>query len=130
MKRNLLSSLFLFILIHVSFGQTDSAFVITDNPAQFPNGGQPEFYKYLTNNLKFTNSSDSSYQDCTSFIVSFTIEKDGKASDVRFRRGCSNPIFQNQVVELIKKMPLWQPATSKGEAVRMSFTMPFRIRLE
>ncbi len=130
MKKNLALSLFLLLQIQSSFGQTDSTFTITENVAQFPDGGQAGFYKYIAKNLHFVSPVDSAYQDCTFFIVSFNIEKDGKASDVRFRRGCSNPQFQRHVVELIEKMPLWQPATAKGQAVKMSFTMPFRIRLE
>lgn len=130
MKKILVSSLFFLLQIQSSFGQTDSTFIITDNVAQFPNGGQAGFYKYMAANLYYTSPIDSAYQDCTYFIISFNIEKDGKASDVRFKRGCSNPQFQRHVVEIIEKMPLWKPATAKGQAVRMSFTMPFRIRLE
>lgn len=130
MEKILVSSLFLLFQIQSSFAQKDTTFTITENVAQFPNGGQAGFYKYMATNLLFTSPVDSSYQDCTYFIVSFNIEKDGKASDVRFRRGCSNLQFQRHVVEIIEKMPFWQPAISKGQAVRMSFTMPFRIRLE
>lgn len=127
MKNNILSILLFLATIQSAFGQTNNAYVIIENPAQFPNGGMAEFQKYVIKNLKASNFTDTTYRICASFIVSFTIEKDGKASEIQYKRGCSNLVFQRTVIETIEKMPAWIPATTKGQVVRMMFTVPFRM---
>jgi hypothetical protein len=58
--------------------------------------------------------------------VRFTVNEDGTVCcpDILY---CSNPIFNEQVIKVIMKMPKWIPARACGQTVKMKFILPIRF---
>lgn len=55
--------------------------------------------------------------------VQFVIEKDGSVTNVRIIRSV-NPILDKEAIRVVKSMPKWIPARSKGKPVRCAYTVP------
>ena len=62
-------------------------------------------------------------------LVRFTVNKNGKVSDVNVMNGLCEEL-DNAVVKLIEKSPVWTPATRKGKKVAVQLVQPviFAIR--
>ena len=62
-------------------------------------------------------------------LVRFTVNKNGKVSDVNVMNGICEEL-DNAVVKLIGKSPVWTPATRKGKKVAVQLVQPviFTIR--
>ena len=62
-------------------------------------------------------------------LVRFTVNKNGKVSDVNVMNGICEEL-DNAVVKLIEKSPVWTPATRKGKKVAVQLVQPviFAIR--
>ena len=62
-------------------------------------------------------------------LVRFTVNKNGKVSDVNVMNGICEEL-DNAVVKLIGKSPVWTPATRKGKKVAVQLVQPviFAIR--
>jgi hypothetical protein len=90
-------------------------------------GGVSAMFKFISSNLHF--KSDSTAIDGTIY-VGFVIEMDGQLTDVKIKRGLSTA--QNEeVVRVVKMMPgMWTHGYQDGKPVRVSFTLPIKIRLE
>ncbi len=61
--------------------------------------------------------------------VNFVIEKDGSISNAEVVRGV-DPLLDDEAVRVIKNLPKMTPAKQRGKPVRMSFTMPFNLKLQ
>lgn len=61
-------------------------------------------------------------------VVSFTVEKDGSVSDVQTRR-TPDTRLSDGVVALIKQSPKWEPGKQRGQAVRVSYTIPIEFKI-
>lgn len=94
---------------------------------EFP-GGMDSLYAYLCRNVSYpAEARDSNITG--KVFVSFTIERDGSVTDVKILRdiggGCGAA-----VVEAVKNMPRWKPATMQGKPIRMQFSLPVNFSLE
>lgn len=61
--------------------------------------------------------------------VTFTIEKDGKISEVVVQKGV-DPLLDEEAVRVIKASPKWKAAKKDGKAVRSYITIPVDFKLE
>lgn len=94
---------------------------------EFP-GGMDSLYAYLCRNVSYpAEARDSNITG--KVFVSFTIERDGSVTDVKILRdiggGCGAA-----VVEAVKNMPRWKPATMQGKPISMQFSLPVNFSLE
>lgn len=80
-------------------------------PPQF-DGGERSFYKYLTDNIKYPPILIKIKLE-GSLDLKFTISKEGKAGNVEITRGF-DPDADDEVLRVIKNMPLWTPAKENG----------------
>lgn len=88
----------------------------------FP-GGEKSMYKFISDSLKCpVKLFDSNIQG--SVVVRFIVKSDGSVADVRLLRKL-DPDFDKEIVEMIKKMPKWNPGKHKGKAVSVYY--PLRI---
>lgn len=55
--------------------------------------------------------------------VQFTVEKDGKVSDVKVTKG-TDPLLDAEAVRVVSASPKWKPAKIKGKPVRCYITIP------
>ena len=94
---------------------------------EFP-GGIDSLYGYLCRNLSYP--AEAREQGITGKVyVTFVIERDGSVADVRILRdiggGCGEA-----VVEAVRNMPRWKPATLRGKPIRTQFNLPVNFSLE
>jgi protein TonB len=86
---------------------------------QFP-GGEEEMIKFISNNIVYPLGLESSQGIV---YASFVVEKDGSFSRLEILKGFSKE-FDQAVVNIILKMPKWEPGKIGGEKVRVRFTIP------
>lgn len=91
-------------------------------------GGTVAMLSYIQQNLKYPEGAKE--QEIQGrVIVQFTIEKDGSVSDVKVVKSV-DPLVDDQVVRAISAMPAWKPGMHEGKPVRVSYSLPFRFRLQ
>ena len=115
------------------FGQTTAESALNDNSeisqqdlkgATFP-GGNDAFTKLVYS--KFNNGiiecDDESVQRT---MIEFIVEKDGTLSNIKAIGANEN--LNKEGVRIVKTITdKWQPATLKGENVRMNFKQPIKL---
>lgn len=62
-------------------------------------------------------------------IVKFIIEKDGSLTNFEIV-SANTPLFQSEIIQVLKSMPKWQPATENGIPIRSSFSLPISINIK
>ena len=61
-------------------------------------------------------------------IARFIVERDGSISGVEIVRGVA-PDLDEQVVDAVASMPVFQPGTQRGKTVRVQFALPVKFSL-
>lgn len=62
-------------------------------------------------------------------IVNFIVEKDGSISDIYIIRSV-DPSLDRAAIDVVKRMPKWNPGMNDGKPVRVRFTLPVIFRLQ
>jgi TonB family protein len=92
----------------------------------FP-GGPQAFSNYLGRNIRYPQGDRlNSVQG--KVVVTFTVEKDGKLSDVEVIRGVS-PTIDEEAIRVVQNSPAWIPGIQFGEVVRAKYTIPISFSL-
>lgn len=82
---------------------------------------------YIFKNLNLTKLPPDA--EPGTIVVGFTVKMDGAISDIEVIR--SNGTFiDKKVMELIERMPKWEPGTQRGRPIDVKFYLPLRICLE
>ena len=101
--------------------ENEPLFFIVEEMPEFP-GGMAKMNEYLKYNLIYpTKAWESGIQGRV--MISFVIEKDGSISNVKVMRSLE-PECDAEAVRVVKAMPKWKPGKQRGEAVRVSYTVP------
>ena len=104
----------------------DQIFQICEVPPQFP-GGVVEWMKFLSANMKYPAEAKEKKQEGR-VIVQFIVEKDGSITNAKVVRGVS-PLLDQEALRVVGIMPKWNPATQRGQAVRVQYTLPVMFSL-
>ncbi len=99
-------------------------FRVIENIPSFP-GGKSALRDFISNNLSYPKKALKS-QTAGEVMVGFTITVDGKPTDIHVTQS-SNEIFNDAAMNVIKKMPSWNPAMQQGESVRAKVIVPVRF---
>ena len=99
--------------------------ITAEQKAIFP-GGTAALMEYIYDNFTYFQI-DINNGNKGSIYVKFVIEKDGSVSNVSLLKGI-NDRLNNEAIRVIQTLPRWQPARNGGRAVRMSFTLPIRLK--
>lgn len=91
-------------------------------------GGMNEFQKYLIENIKYPVIGDVETIN-TKLFIEFIIDEKGNVSMSRVIRSI-NPTIDNNVLEIISKMPKWKPGMNNGVAVPVKMIIPINIELK
>jgi len=95
-----------------------------DSIPKFP-GGNEALDKYLKDSLNWTSVDFSGHGYV---IAEFHINEDGTITDIKIKR--SLDVFLDQeVIRVIKKMPLWKPAYYNGKHIKSTITLPVYFKL-
>lgn len=62
-------------------------------------------------------------------VIRFTVNTDGSQSDFEILRSLG-PTFDEEVLRLVNKIPVWKPAKNRGYPVACKMMLPFRFRLQ
>ena len=90
-------------------------------------GGKQAMYKYISNNIKYPKQAKTENIQGKVFIE-FIIEKDGKISNVKVKRGIGGGCDE-EALRVIRNMPNWIPGKQRGESVRVVYTIPIKFSL-
>lgn len=89
-----------------------------------------DMYHYLAKNIRYPVAAKEN--GITGKVwVRFLIDENGKVTDaslIRKRRLGGG--LEEEALRLVNNMPAWRPATYKGKAVRVIYTLPVTFRLE
>jgi TonB family protein len=98
-----------------------------DVQPEFP-GGMEAMYAYLRDHIHYP---DQAFKDRLEgkVYVEFTVETDGKVTDVKVRRGPRQDL-NDEAVRAVASMPNWTPGQKAGQAVATRFTVPVSFVLQ
>lgn len=86
--------------------------IFYDTLASFP-GGIEAFRQFLDKNIQWPKGEE--YSNIAGRVeVSFVVRRDGSITNVEIVKGF-HPVFDAEVLRVVKAMPKWIPATIKGE---------------
>ncbi len=111
----------------VNASAQDEPMTMPEVAPEYP-GGTMELLSFIQQHLEYPEGAKE--QEIQGrVIVQFTIEKDGSVSDVKVVKSV-DPLVDDQVVRAISAMPAWKPGMHEGKTVRVSYSLPFRFRLQ
>ena len=88
-------------------------------------GGQEALMHFLEDNIQYPEPPLPDSSDKVVY-VKFIIKKNGEISDVEIARSL-NPECDKEALRIMKLMPRWIPAKSKGKFIDVSFVLPFKF---
>jgi hypothetical protein len=91
-----------------------------DNMPSFP-GGVSEMFKWLGENTSNTHNSKGMV------ITSFVVEKSGDISNIVITKSLDQ-FADEEVLNVIKKMPKWTPGMQDGKTVRVKYSLPISFK--
>ena len=106
--------------------EIDDVFVFVENEAEFP-GGDSALYMFICMNLSYPVQARENGLE-GQVTVSFVVKKDGTIDNVKILQDIGGGCGQ-AVVEMVKSMPPWKPATLSGKPVNCEFILPVIFRL-
>ena len=105
----------------------NTVFFIVEEMPEFP-GGEEELLKFVTENTKYPEVAKEKKIQGKVF-VQFVINKDGNVEDVKLAKGV-DPLLDEAAIDVVKSMPQWKPGTQRGQAVKVSYTIPVNFKLD
>ena len=101
-------------------------FTVVEEMPEFP-GGIAAALKWISDETKYPAIAlENGIQGRVT--VRFTINKDGSVSDAIVVKGV-DPHLDKEALRVISKMPKWKPGKQRGQAVRVSYNLPVRFKL-
>ncbi len=109
-----------------SNGQSDGDFGI-ERPPEYP-GGVSEFYKYLSNNLKYPTIARLVGINGR-LVLSFVVDENGKVTKAT-PINCIGAGCEAEAVRLLETSPAWKPGINKGQPVSVHYNVPITFSIE
>lgn len=101
-------------------------FVLEDKP-EFP-GGEKALMKFIASNVDYpVICQENGIQGVV--FVAFVINEQGKVTNVKALRA-PDAYLEREAVRVVSSMPDWEPGRQRGRAVKVSYNVPVRFRLE
>ena len=91
-------------------------------------GGDQAMMDFVAKNVQYPQEARDK-EISGRVLVSFIVEKDGSIADVKVVKGIGGGCDE-EAVRVVKAMPKWKPGKDKGKSVRVSYMMPFTIKLQ
>lgn len=104
----------------------NGVFLIVETMPEFPSG-EAEMMKFLVENVKYPGKArEKGIQGIV--IVNFIVREDGTIENASVLRGV-HALLDAEALRVIYEMPKWKPGTQDGEAVKVSYNIPFNFKL-
>ena len=94
-------------------------YTVVDQMPEFP-GGEDSLNLFTQKNLIFPDTYDPGVKK--TIILTFVIDEKGLIDDIKVLRG-REYAFQAEAINLVKKMPPWEPGKQRGKAVRVQYIL-------
>ena len=104
----------------------DEVFMIVEEMPEFP-GGEEALVKFIAESTKYPEEAKNKRIEGKVF-VQFVINKEGNVENVKLAKSI-DPLLDEAAMNIVKSMPQWKPGRQKGEAVKVSFTIPINFQL-
>lgn len=104
----------------------DSVYTTVDLLPAFP-GGDAALLKLIGDSVRYPEAAKSKGIQ-GKVIVQFVIDQDGKAGSAKILKGV-DPLLDAEALNVIQKLPKFEPGYKDGKAVRVSFMVPIQFRL-
>jgi len=89
-------------------------------------GGLNKMYQFLGENISYPRDASAS-KITGRVVVSFVVQEDGTLNDYLIEQSVMKSL-DNEALRVIKKMSgLWEPATQKGEKIRVRYKLPINF---
>ncbi len=99
-------------------------FTAVEQMPEFP-GGMSALNRYLAKNIRHPKECANPVGRVT---VSFVITKTGKVKDADVKaRNCDASQWKQEMIAVIKSMPVWKPGKHQGKPVNVRYSMPIRF---
>lgn len=106
----------------IKFTLDTTIYVQANTPAQFP-GGEEMLQAYIRTYLSKLMAGGNA-------IAQFVVNTNGTISYERIIRASDYPPLDNQILQMLKTMPTWEPAKMNGKNVRTWYTLPISYEKE
>ncbi len=107
----------------------DQVFILVEQMPTFGDSENSESFRtYVGRNLIYPQyAAENGIQG--KVFVEFTIEIDGKVSEVKVIKGI-DPLLDNEAVRVIESSPAWNPGMQRGKPVRVRMNFPVNFIIE
>jgi TonB family protein len=109
----------------VELAHVEKIVAFPDVEAKFP-GGQEAMIQWIDSNMVRPTVDTDSRQ--YKVYIEFNVHRDGSISNVKLLRGVQAE-FDREAKRLVRSMPNWEPAISKGEACTSKMRIPITFKL-
>jgi TonB family protein len=104
----------------------NGVFHVVEVMPEFP-GGDEARMEFLRNNVVYPEAARKAGVQGTVYVT-FVVKEDGSIAEPKILRGIDKECDE-VVLNMIKKMPKWEPGTQKGKPVMVQFNMPVKFSL-
>lgn len=102
-------------------------FQLVEKAPSFQGGDANKFSKWVATQLVYPDiAKENGIQGRV--IVQFTVEKDGRVTNVKVLRGV-DPTLDKEAVRVINSSPKWEPGRQRDRAVKVTYTFPVIFQL-
>lgn len=102
-------------------------FLIVEQMPRFEGGDLNKFRQWVQMRVQYPKELQQAGVEGR-VIVSFEVDKDGSVVNVQTRRTPDSRL-SDRVVKLVKQSPKWEPGKQRGQAVRVSYTIPIEFKI-
>jgi len=107
-------------------GNNDVFTVVEEMPTY--DGGMDALIEYLSSNINYPQEAkDNDIQGRV--IVNFIVDKDGSVTNTKIEQGIGSGCDE-EALRVVSSMPNWIPGKQKGEAVKVSYNLPIKFKLD
>ncbi len=111
----------------VSIPEEEPVLLTVEKEPEFK-GGISEFYRFLGQNIKYTeNMLRRNVQG--KVYISLTVEKDGSLSDIKTVKDIGYGAA-DEAIRVLKLSPNWEPGYQNGQRVRVRYTLPINFAIK
>jgi protein TonB len=108
-------------IVKIENGKPVTEFRILQRSPKFP-GGKDAMNEFIIKHIKYPDNSTIKGKT----IVQFTVNIDGKAVNPIIINSLS-PEHDQEVFNLIRKMPKWQPGMQNGKSIAITLSLPIEF---
>lgn len=102
-------------------------FQLVEKQPSFQGGGPNEFTKWVNQRLVYPEiAKENGVQGRVT--LQFTVEKDGRVTNVRVLRGVDSSL-DKEAVRVVSSSPKWTPGKQRDRAVKVTYTFPVIFQL-